>query len=100
MRHNYIIRMGYMSTRKTRLQSQLSSVQAQIAALNTAITESSTSGVQSYEFDSGEGRQRTTRRSLSDMQDALSRLYASEEHLINELYNMGIVSIKLRRKSC
>jgi hypothetical protein len=58
----------------------------------------SASGVQSYAFDSGEGSQRTTRRSLKDIQDSLDRLYARENHLINALYNMGIVSIKLRRK--
>jgi hypothetical protein len=90
--------MSYISERKIRLQTQLTTVQAQITALNTALTEMSTSGVQSYSFSSGEGEQRTTRRSLKEITESLSQLLATEAHLINELYGMGIVAVKLRRK--
>lgn len=90
--------MGYITNRKARLQRQLARVQAQIAALDDVLLEMSASGALSYMFDSGEGSQRTTRRSLKEIQDSVDRLYATESHLINELYNMGLVSVKLRRK--
>jgi Asp-tRNA(Asn)/Glu-tRNA(Gln) amidotransferase C subunit len=91
--------MGYISNRKTRLQNQLTTIQTQIENLNTVLTEMSLSGAQSYSFDSGEGAQRTTRRSLKEIMDMLERLQATESHIINELYNMGIVAIRLRRKN-
>jgi len=50
-------------------------------------------------FDSGEGSQRTTRRKIQDIQDMIDRLEATESHLINELSNMGLVNVRLRRKS-
>lgn len=90
--------MGYITARKARLQAQLTSVQTQIENLTDIMTEMSATGAQSYAFDSGEGSQRTTRRTLKDIMDSLDRLRATESHLINELYNMGIVSVKLRRR--
>ncbi len=90
--------MDYITTRKTRLQSRLTHVQAQIEKLEGVVDEMAASGINSYQFDSGEGSQRTTRRSLSEIQDMIDRLYATESHLINELYNMGIVSVRLRRR--
>ena len=91
--------MGYISERWARLEAQLVNVQAQIDALNTAILGAVASPNKSYMFDSGEGSHKTVRRSLVDMQKMLSGLYATESHLINELSRMGLVSIKLRRKS-
>lgn len=91
--------MGYITNRKARIQNRLTTIQTQIDTLESVLTEMATSGAQSYAFDSGEGSQRTTRRSLEEIQNSLDRLYATENHLINELYNMGIVSIKVRRKS-
>ena len=91
--------MGYIDARKSRLRAQLAKVQAALASLYDQLTEQSASSVQSYQFDSGDGSQRTTRRKLSEIQDQIERLEATEEHLINELYNMGLTSIQLRRKN-
>ena len=91
--------MGYIETRKSRLRAQLTKVQAALTSLYDQLTEQSASSVQSYQFDSGDGSQRTTRRKLSEIQDQIERLEATEEHLINELYNMGLTSIQLRRKN-
>jgi len=91
--------MGYIETRKSRLKEQLLKVQTALASLYDQLTEQSASSVQSYQFDSGDGSQRTTRRKLSEIQDQIERLEATEEHLINELYNMGLTSIQLRRKN-
>jgi Cdc6-like AAA superfamily ATPase len=91
--------MAYVIPRKSRLQNQLTNVQAQIDNLNIILTDMALTGAQSYMFDSGEGSQRTTRRSLKEMEETLERLYARESHLINELNRMGVVSIRLRRKT-
>lgn len=90
--------MSYISTRKLRIQTRLTHIQARLAVLNDAMDEMSATGVSSYEFDSGEGRQRTTRRSLKEISDEILRLEAEEDHYSNELYNMGILSVKLRRR--
>lgn len=90
--------MGYVDLRTARLRNRLVRVQAALSALYSVLDEMSASGVASYEFDSGEGKQRTTRRSLKEIQDQIERLEATEEHIINEMYNMGLVSIQLRRK--
>jgi hypothetical protein len=91
--------MGYIDGRKSRLRAQLAQIQAALTSLYTQLGEQAVSSVQSYQFDSGDGSQRTTRRKLSEIQDQIERLEATEDHLINELYNMGLTSIQVRRKN-
>lgn len=91
--------MGYIETRKSRLQAQLVKVQAALASLYDQLTEQSASSVQSYQFDSGDGSQRTTRRKLSEIQDQIERLEASEDWITRELHNMGLVVTQVRRKN-
>ncbi len=91
--------MGYISERKVRLQAQLASVQAALDNLYTVRTEMAATGAKSYAFDSGEGSQKTTRRSLQEIIDAIRELEATERHLVNELYGMGLISVKVRRKA-
>lgn len=97
MRHNRG-EMGYIDARRQRLARRLAAVQAQIEKLETAMLEMAATGVSSYEFDSGEGKQRTTRRSLDEIKKTLDGLYATEDHYVNELSCMGIVSLRLRRR--
>lgn len=89
--------MGYIYLRRTRIARRLAATQAQIENLETIITKMTTQGLSSYEFDSGEGRHRSTRRSLKEVQDMIDRLYATESHLINELYGIGVLSVRVRR---
>jgi predicted negative regulator of RcsB-dependent stress response len=91
--------MGYIDLRKARLKAQLAQIQAALTSLYTQLGEQAVSSVQSYQFDSGDGSQRTTRRKLSEIQDQIERLEATEDHLINELYNMGLTSVQVRRKN-
>ncbi len=90
--------MGYISTRKARLQAQLVKVQAQLSALYDSMAENAAQN-KSYKFDSGEGSQSITRRDLKEILDAIARLEATESHIINELNNMGLVNINVRRKN-
>ena len=91
--------MGYIDARKSRLSAQLVKVQAALVSLYDHLAEQSASSVQSYEFDSGDGRQRTTRRKLSDIQEQIEKLEATEDWLTRELYGMGLISTVVRRKN-
>jgi hypothetical protein len=91
--------MSYQSIRYMRLKSQLATVQASLTALYNTLSEQSASGVVSYKFESGEGGQSTTRRGLDEILKSIRELEATEAHIINELYNVGIVAMRLRRKS-
>lgn len=88
----------YIISRKSRLQTQLARVQAALSALYDQLIEQSASSVQSYTFDSGEGIQTTRRRKLSEIQDQIDRLQSTESWIINELNNMGLINLQLRRK--
>lgn len=90
--------MSYTSIKKARIERQLAQVTALLEALNETYLSLSAQSVQSYEFDSGEGSQRVTRRQLLEIQNQIDRLEAKERSLLNELYNMGNVSIRVRRK--
>jgi len=91
--------MGYVETRKFRLKEQLLKVQTALASLYDQLTEQTRTSVQSYQFDSGDGSQRTTRRKLSEIQDQIERLEATEDWLTRELYNMGLIVTQVRRKN-
>lgn len=90
--------MSYVQDRKSRLRQQLARVQAQIASLNDSMDELSAQQVESYKFDSGEGSQQATRRKIAEIADLIDRLEAKEAHLINEINNMGLMSVAVRRK--
>lgn len=91
--------MSYISERKARLQAQLTSVQAALDNLYGIRTEMAATGAKSYKFDSGEGSQQTTRRSLQEIIDAIRELEATEAHLVNEIWGIGIIAVKVRRKT-
>lgn len=93
------VHMGYVSSRKARLQARLTQVQAALSNFYDGLSEMSASGIKSYMFDSGEGSQRTTRYTYQEAIDAIRELEATEEHLINELYGMGLIGVRLRRKT-
>ena len=91
--------MGYITSRVARLKRNLLRIQDALTALNASFIDASESGVESYAFDSGEGSQRTTRRKLSEIRAQIRNLEAEEESIINELYGMGLVNVRLRRKT-
>ena len=92
--------MSYVPTRRAILLARLRRVQSALAKLYATYDDLSGLMLSSSEFDSGDGRQRSTRRKLDEVQDNIDRLEASEMSLINDLYNMGIVSMRLRRRPC
>jgi hypothetical protein len=91
---------GYITSgRKILLKARLASIQARLLILYDTAIGAAGHENESYAFDSGEGSQRTTRRDTSKIFEDIRRLEATEDHLLNELNNIGLVAVKLRRKS-
>jgi hypothetical protein len=90
--------MTYASIRNARLLAKLKRIQDALEALYSQYESLAATENESYEFDSGDGKQKTKRRSLTDILDNIQRLEAEEASVINDLYNMGLVSVKVRRK--
>ena len=90
--------MSYLnSSDRTRILSQIATKEAQLTAANTALTEALGTDVQSYSFDSGEGKQSTTRRKLKELQDAVRGLEAELDRLYRRINGSGLVTMNLRR---
>lgn len=90
--------MTYASIRNARLLRKLAHIQAALDALYSQYESLAATQNESYEFDSGDGKQKTKRRSMTDVLNDIQRLEAEEASVINDLYNMGLVSVKVRRK--
>ena len=90
--------MAYIIPRVQRLQAQLTKVQATLTRLFDTYDAATQTGVDNYSIDSGEGAQRVSRRKLKELRDEIEFWEAREESLINDLSNLGLVSIQIRRK--
>lgn len=87
------------SERRAELEARKATLDTRIAALDAAYLDALESGgVKSYSFNSGEGSQRTEYRTLEEMQDALDRMEAQRQRIINILAGKGIMYSGLRRK--
>lgn len=81
------------------IQAEISQLKEQLTVARTAYTQSLTNAdVQSYFFDSGEGKQSATRRKPKEIRDeieALERQIAQLEQRLRP--GGGILSMRLRR---
>ena len=85
---------------RTEYERQLTSVTAQITKLETAIDDAyENSEVEEYAFNSGEGSQRTKRRSIKELTTELEKLENKKLRLMRKLYGHAVVNMNLRRKS-
>lgn len=86
------------STKKARLEARLVIIRTQISEAETALSSALSNGViESYTFDSGEGRQQTKNRNLKQLTDILDHLYATEDSILKRLSGTGLVNINIRR---
>ena len=84
---------------RAKYKADLVRVQAQIANLETAIEDAYTNAeVEDYSFDSGEGKQRTKRRSIKELNQVLESLEKTEMRIMRKLYGQSLVNMNLRRK--
>lgn len=90
--------MSYHSDRRIRLLAQKAQYEKTLTSLYTSLDDAAASGVESYKFDSGEGSQSTKRRSLTEIQESITFFESRLSWVINELNNMGIVTLQFRRK--
>ena len=90
--------MSYLNSgERTRILALISTKETQLTAANTMLTEALATDVQSYSFDSGEGKQSTTRRKISEIQQTIRSLEAELDRLYRRINGTGIVTMNLRR---
>lgn len=82
------------------LRARLTRIQDSLERLYDIRDEMASTGAQSYAFDSGEGSQRTTRRTYKEIQDMIESLESQEIQIDNQLNGIANVSLRLRRKPC
>jgi hypothetical protein len=82
----------------TQLQNRLIKLREQSDRLETIIDNAIDSGVLSgIEFDSGEGKEKSTYRSLPQLQLYQKQLWQSIENLENRLQCKGLINVGLNR---
>ena len=84
------------STRIAEIQTQLVSLKANLAAIDTAISDG-TLHITSYTFDSGEARQRTEYKSLDELFKTRDLIQSQIDRLNRILRGQGVVNLNLRR---
>jgi len=90
--------MAYLSaTTRTRLQAELTTVEAQISAANTTMTSIVGKEIESYRLDTGEGSQQTKRLDIEKLERLISKLESKAERLRQRLAGAGVVNINVRR---
>jgi uncharacterized small protein (DUF1192 family) len=93
--------MAYLHpTIRARIEAQINTKTAQLAAANASYTAALTnSEIQTYTFDSGEGKQSTTRRKPAEIAAAIRILESEIDRLQRRLDGTSIVNLNLRRRS-
>jgi vacuolar-type H+-ATPase subunit I/STV1 len=85
---------------RTKYEADLARVQSQITSASEALDSAlENAEVEEYSFNSGEGQQRTKRRSIKELQQTLESLEAQEARLLRKLYGTSLVNMNLRRKN-
>ena len=90
--------MAFINMRIHRLHYQLHRTYQALDKLYNTYDELAASMVGSYDFNSGEGEQRTVRIKLKEVMDQIYILEMKAEHLVDEINSTGLVSIRVRRK--
>lgn len=78
---------------------ELTRIRNQITLIETSLDSAyENSEIEEYSFNSGEGQQRTKRRSIKELSQELDRLEARKMRLLNKLYGRAIINLNMRRK--
>lgn len=90
--------MSLPAATRAAIEAQLTTLQAQLDVANVAYTAALTSGdMESYVFDSREGKQATTLRSPSVLRKEIEALESRIARLTRRLTGAGLVNLNLRR---
>jgi hypothetical protein len=90
--------MSLPSATRIAIEAQLAILQTQLDAANTAYTVALGSGdVESYTFDSNEGKQSTTLRSPTVIFKQIEAIQSRIDRLTRRLTGAGLVNLNLRR---
>jgi phage shock protein A len=90
--------MSLTPSRKQELIDQYNKMVAQLEVLESTLLTAYSGDTKSYEIDTAAGRQKATKRSLSEMEKSRDKLEASIARLRNKINGTGIVNLNLRRQ--
>jgi hypothetical protein len=91
--------MSCLSTaRKTRIQNRIDKLEDHLDRLYTA-QENGDLHIESYSFDSGEGKQTLRYKSQKELNDAIDRAEAALDRNYNLLNGTGLMNMNQRRKN-
>ena len=80
------------------LITQRDRIAAQLTSIEDAIDKSiSTGNISNYEFQDGEGKQKTTYRNINQLLEARDALELEYERILNRLCCRGVVNLGLNR---
>lgn len=90
--------MAISTATKTRLEARETKIEAMLVKLYDAL-DSGILPIASYDFDSGPdgARQRTTYRTLAQLQDAIDRYEHEIDRIVQRLQGTGIIGVTFRR---
>jgi hypothetical protein len=88
------------SAERARIVARISTIDAQIAAAETALDDAiTTGGVKEFRLDTGEGSQRMVYRDPADLDKLIYRLQVRRTHLQQRLDGTGLLNVNMRRKA-
>jgi hypothetical protein len=93
--------MGCLSSSEiTAIKGKIADLDALIEAAEAAYLKSLTnSEIEEYRFDSGDGSQKTVRRSPKEIREEIEALLSRRGRLVRQLNGTSNINLTLRRKS-
>lgn len=90
----------FTAAKRARIIAEIETKESQLDELNTAyLAAIKNSEVEEYAFNSGEGSQRTKRRSIKEIRQEIEYLESSIDRLYRRLNGTTLINMSLRRKS-
>jgi len=86
------------TTTRNKIKAKIARLKSQLESLENTLDEAFEKGIESYSFDSGEGKQSTKYRSLEDLQKSRDKIEAELDYLYRRLNGGNIVNMNLRRR--
>jgi len=90
--------MAVNSAERAQIIAQITQIDLQIAAANTAYLKSLSTDIESYRFDSGQGSQSVKRRDPAKISSELNALSILRQSLIERLNGSSVVNLRLNRR--
>jgi uncharacterized protein Yka (UPF0111/DUF47 family) len=89
---------GFSAARRAQIEARIERWEAQLEAMYDAFDALAAHDIEEYWFDSGEGKQRVTKKDAFKFQKAIDNLERKIDHWTNRLGGRGLVYHDVRRR--